>query len=383
MKIGIVAGEASGDILGAGLITELQKRYPQAIFAGIGGPQMLSQGFQSLFPQERLAVMGIVEPLKRLPELLSIRKQLLRYFTEQQFDLIVGIDSPDFNLTLEEKLKRSGMKTVHYVSPSVWAWRQGRIHKIARAVDLMLTLLPFETAIYQQHSIPVRFVGHPLADQFPVAVDNDKNKAVLKKLLGTNYDPSKPLLACLPGSRGGEVKLIGPILLAAIARCREAIPDLQVVIPAANAQRRQQVETQLEAYSDLPITLIDGHSHEVMAAAELVLLASGTTALEAMLLKKPMVVVYKLAPLSYWIISRLLKTPYVALPNLLADELLVPELIQDQAEPELIANTVIELMQSPEKQSELTDRFTALHQQLNTDASYNAAEAIAQLLEAQ
>lgn len=380
MKIGIVSGEMSGDILGAGLINELKNFYPDAQFIGIGGKKMIEQGLKSLFPQDRLAVMGIVEPLKRLPELLSIRRQLYLYFTEHRFDVVIGIDSPSFNTGLEERLKIAGIKTVHYVSPSVWAWRQGRIKQISRAVDLMLTLLPFENAIYKEHNIPVKFVGHPLADKFPLEHDQQKAKAILNDLLGQNkknYDPSRPLLACLPGSRGGEVKFIGPVFWESIMECCKSIKNLQVIVPAANSMRRMQIEEQLKHYQSMPITIVDGLSHEVMAASDGVLLASGTTALEAMLLKRPMVVAYKMAALSYFVMSALLKTPYVSLPNLLANKPLVPELLQSDATVTNISSSVLQMFTA---QDENVKEFVKLHQSIKSNANVESAKAVHDLL---
>jgi lipid-A-disaccharide synthase len=380
MKIGIVSGEMSGDILGAGLINELKNFYPDAQFIGIGGKKMIEQGLKSLFPQDRLAVMGIVEPLKRLPELLSIRRQLYLYFTEHRFDVVIGIDSPSFNTGLEERLKIAGIKTVHYVSPSVWAWRQGRIKKISRAVDLMLTLLPFENAIYKEHNIPVKFVGHPLADKFPLEHDQQKAKAILNDLLGQNkknYDPSRPLLACLPGSRGGEVKFIGPVFWESIMECCKSIKNLQVIVPAANSMRRLQIEEQLKHYQSMPITIVDGLSHEVMAASDGVLLASGTTALEAMLLKRPMVVAYKMAALSYFVMSALLKTPYVSLPNLLANKPLVPELLQSDASVTNVSSSVLQMFTA---QDESVKEFAKLHQSIKSNANVESAKAVHDLL---
>jgi lipid-A-disaccharide synthase len=380
MKIGIVSGEMSGDILGAGLINELKNFYPDAQFIGIGGKKMIEQGLKSLFPQDRLAVMGIVEPLKRLPELLSIRRQLYLYFTEHRFDVVIGIDSPSFNTGLEERLKIAGIKTVHYVSPSVWAWRQGRIKQISRAVDLMLTLLPFENAIYKEHNIPVKFVGHPLADKFPLEHDQQKAKAILNDLLGQNkknYDPSRPLLACLPGSRGGEVKFIGPVFWESIMECCKSIKNLQVIVPAANSMRRLQIEEQLKHYQSMPITIVDGLSHEVMAASDGVLLASGTTALEAMLLKRPMVVAYKMAALSYFVMSALLKTPYVSLPNLLANKPLVPELLQSDATVTNISSSVLQMFTA---QDENVKEFVKLHQSIKSNANVESAKAVHDLL---
>jgi len=380
MKIGIVSGEISGDILGAGLIRELKVFYPDADFVGIGGTKMIAEGLNSLFPQDRLAVVGFVEPFKRLPELLSIRKQLYLYFTQHKFDVFIGIDSPDFNTGLEEKLRNEGVKTVHYVSPSVWAWRQGRIKKISRAVDLMLTLLPFENDIYEKHDIPVKFVGHPLADKFPLENDQESAKKSLKKLLDIkqlSYDKTRPMLACLPGSRGSEVNLIGPVLWQTIKECVNTVKNLQVIVPAASPARREQIEVQLKNYPDLPITVVDGSSHEVMAASDAVLLASGTTALEAMLLKKPMVVVCKIAPLSYYLISFLLKVPYLSLPNLLVNKPLVPEFIQGDAIVENITSNVLDMLSSPNKNSKI---FTELHQSLIANADVESAKAIHHLL---
>ncbi len=380
MKIGIVSGEISGDILGAGLIRELKVFYPDAEFVGIGGKKMIAEGLDSLFPQDRLAVVGFVEPFKRLPELLSIRKQLYLHFTQHKFDVFIGIDSPDFNTGLEEKLRKSGIKTVHYVSPSVWAWRQGRIKKISRAVDLMLTLLPFENDIYEKHNIPVKFVGHPLADKFPLENNHEAAKQALKDLLDKkqlHYDIARPMLACLPGSRGSEVNLIGPVLWHSIKESINTIKDLQVIVPAANPIRREQIEAQLKDYPDLPISVIDGFSHEIMSASDGVLLASGTTALEAMLLKKPMVVVCKIAPLSYYLISLLLKVPYLSLPNLLADELLAPEFIQGDATVENVSSSVLHMLSSPNKNIK---KFTELHESLMGNADIESAKAVHDLL---
>ncbi|MBX2808280.1 MAG: lipid-A-disaccharide synthase [Cellvibrionaceae bacterium] len=381
MKIGIVAGEASGDILGAGLLSALKLHFPDASFVGVGGEKMVAEGFTSLYPQDRLAVMGIVEPLKRLPELLRIRRHLLRYFVAEGFDLFIGIDSPDFNLSLEEKLRRNGMATVHYVSPSVWAWRQRRIKKIARAVDLMLTLLPFENALYERHNIPVVFVGHPLANTFPLEPDIDVAREHLTHLLSNSaYTAAKPLLACLPGSRASEVEFIGPVFWQVLVHLQQQLPDLQMIVPAVNPLRYQQIDRQLQAYPQLNIELVEGCSHPVMAAADAVLLASGTTALEAMLLKKPMVVVYKLRQLSYWIFSKLIKVPYISLPNLLADKPLVPELIQGQATPAAIVQQVQQQLTDGDKQAALRAEFVQLHRQIRRDANRLGAQAIVDLM---
>src|SRR5690606_4345211 len=285
LRIGIVVGEASGDILGAGLMVALRKHFPEAEFSGIGGPRMLALGFHSFFPQDRLAVMGLVEPLKRLPELLKIRRFLRDHFSENPPDVFIGIDSPDFNLTLEGDLKEHGIPTVHYVSPSVWAWRQKRIIKIARSVDLMLTLLPFEAEFYERHQVPVEFVGHHLADEIPLEVD----AAAARKDL--HLAPNARVVALMPGSRSTEVEKHAPVFLRAAALCLKRDPGLQFVIPAANSDRYRQLHIQLNQFADLPVLLVNGgQSQKVMIAANVVLLASGTTALEALLLKRPMVI---------------------------------------------------------------------------------------------
>ena len=312
--IAIVAGEASGDILGADLIQGLKKQYPNAIFEGIGGPKMQAQGFNSLFDMERLSVMGLWEPLKRLPELLSIRRSIIKRYFSQKPLVFIGIDSPDFNAKIEQKLHAVGVKTVHYVSPSVWAWRQGRIKNIKRSVDLMLTLLPFEAEFYHQHQVPVCYVGHPLAQQFP----QQPNTTEARQMLGLEAD--KVTLCIMPGSRGAEVELMAELLLDTAAKVsRDLGVELQLVVPAANQARYDQLKAIIDARSDR-VTLLKQQSHKAMEAADVVLLTSGTTALEAMLLKKPMVVGYRMNPLSFKLLFPLIKTPYVSLPNLLANQ---------------------------------------------------------------
>lgn len=377
VRIGIVAGEASGDILGAGLIAALQKRFPDLQVEGIAGPRMLRLGAQSLFPMERLSVMGLVEPLKRLPELLGIRRTLRRHFIDNPPDLFVGIDSPDFNLSLEQSLKAAGIPTVHYVSPSVWAWRRGRIKKIARAVDHMLTLLPFEADFYREHQVPVTFVGHPLADEIPLQVDT----AAAREELGFERDDK--VIALLPGSRGGEVKLLGPLFLQAARWCFQRRPELRFVLPAANGQRKTELEQLLEDFRDLPVTLLDGNSHGAVSAADHVLIASGTATLETMLLKKPMVVAYRMAKLSYAIFSRMLHTSWVSLPNLLAQRELVPEILQDDATPENLGAALLQFYDDPLLYDQLQREFDDLHQQLRRNASERAAEAVCKLIDAE
>lgn len=374
MRIGIVVGEASGDILGAGLMAALLRRYPDAQFEGVGGARMIALGFNSFFAQERLAVMGLVEPLKRLPELLKMRKTIVQHFKDNPPDVFVGIDSPDFNLTIEEALRSSGIATVHYVSPSVWAWRQKRVKKIARAVDLMLTLLPFEASFYEEHNVPVCFVGHPLADDIPLVPDQLSARRAL------SIDPSAKVIALMPGSRGGEVKLLGPVFWQTARYCLGKEPALRFIVPAANDERRAQIEAQLAECCALPIMVVSGQSHTVMEAADAVLMASGTTTLEAMLLKRPMVVAYKFAWLSFAIISRLVKSRYFSLPNLLAGRELVPEVLQDEVSPERLGRELMRYFDEPQHKDYLEQQFRALHLSIQCDASEKAASAIVQLM---
>lgn len=374
ISIGVVAGEASGDILGAGLMAALRQHFPNAFFFGVGGPQMLEQGFHSLYPQDRLAVMGLVEPLKRLPELLRIRRSLRQHFIDHPPSVFIGIDSPDFNLSLEGDLRRAGIPTVHYVSPSVWAWRQGRIKTIVRSVDLMLTLLPFEAAFYKEHGVPVEFVGHHLADQLPLTVDTLGARRAL------NLDPQARIVALLPGSRGGEVKQMGELFLQAAALCLADEPSLQFVIPAATPDRYRQLHHQLSSHQSLPVHLLQGQSRQAVAAADVALVASGTATLETLLLKKPMVVAYKMAFLTYLVLSRLVKSPYISLPNLLAGEALVPELIQQRATPEALAKEVLHFLHNEQAAARVRSAFAQMHVSLRRNASQRAAEAVIGLI---
>ena len=289
--VALVAGEASGDILGSGLMRALKARHPGVRFIGVGGPLMEAEGMQSYFPMERLAVMGLVEVLGRLRELLKRRKLLIETLLDAKPDVFIGIDAPDFTLNIELKLRQHGIKTVHYVSPSVWAWRQKRVLKIREGCDLMLTLLPFEARFYEEQGVPVRFVGHPLADTIPLEADRQAARAELGL-------PAGPLVALMPGSRGGEVGRLGALFLEAAERLQQLIPGVRFVLPCANQTRREQIE-QMLAGRDLPLTLLDGQSHQALAACDAVLIASGTATLEAMLYKRPMVVAYRLAPLTY------------------------------------------------------------------------------------
>lgn len=375
-RVYLVAGELSGDILGAGLIRELQARYPSVEFRGIGGPRMVGLGMESRFPLETLSVMGIVEVLKHLPELLKVRRELLNDALAWKPDIMLGIDAPDFNLGLERKLRDAGVTTAHYVSPSVWAWRQGRVKKIARAVDGMLTLLPFEADFYRQHQVPVSFVGHPLADEMPLDTDREAARHTLA------LASDKPVLALLPGSRANEIRFMGATFLTAMERVCERFSDLQVVIPAASTQRSQEITALLEGFPSLlaRVLVVQEQAREAMVASDIVLLTSGTAALEAMLCHRPMLVAYKMAPATHWLAKHLVKTQWISLPNLIAQEGIVPELIQDAATPDAIAEQLEQLLGDAAVRHALEDRFAAMHQQLQRNASRRAADAIEALV---
>ena len=369
LRIALVAGEASGDILGAGLMRALKAQHSAVEFIGVGGPLMQAEGLTSYFPMERLSVMGLVEVLGRLRELLVRRKLLIQTLIEEKPDVFIGIDAPDFTLNIELRLRQAGIKTVHYVSPSVWAWRQKRVLKIREGCDLMLTLLPFEARFYEEKGVPVRFVGHTLADTIPLHAD----RAAARAELGL---PDGPLVALMPGSRGGEVGRLGALFFDAAERLQALKPGVRFILPCASPQRRAQIETLLQG-RNLPLTLLDGQSHLALAACDAVLIASGTATLEALLYKRPMVVAYRLAPLTFWILKRMVKSPYISLPNLLAQRLLVPELLQDDATPEALAQTLLPLIDGGEEQ---TRGFDAIHRTLRRDASNQAADAVLTLI---
>ncbi len=380
----LVAGEASGDLLGAGLIQALRERYPHARFAGIGGPRMIAAGLDAWYPAERLAVMGLVEVLPRLFELLAIRRDVARRAIALKPDAFVGIDAPDFNLGLERTLKRAGVRTVHYVSPSVWAWREKRAAKIGRSADRVLCLFPMEPPIYARHGVDARFVGHPLADEMPLEPD----RAAARAALGLPQDA--PVLAVLPGSRLGEIARLGADFVAAARLLAERIPGLRVVAPMANAQCRaafEHVAGASPAVTENPdaapeILVTDGRAQEAMFAADAVLLASGTAALEAMLAKRPMVVAYRIAPMTYRIVKGLglLKTERYALPNILAGRDLVAERMQHDCTPEALAAALQPALERREIDPGLLAEYRRLHLELRRDASRSAAAAIAELV---
>ncbi|MBN8110845.1 lipid-A-disaccharide synthase [Vibrio vulnificus] len=374
LRIGIVAGELSGDTLGEGFIKAIKAVHPDAEFVGIGGPKMIALGCQSLFDMEELAVMGLVEVLGRLPRLLKVKAELVRYFTENPPDVFVGIDVPDFNLRLELDLKNAGIKTVHYVSPSVWAWRQKRIFKIAKATHLVLAFLPFEKAFYDKFNVPCEFIGHTLADAIPLESD----KAPARELLGLEQD--KQWLAVLPGSRGSELKMLSQPFIETCKKLQQAFPELGFVVALVNQKRREQFEQAWKEYApELDFKLVDDTARNVITASDAVMLASGTVALECMLLKRPMVVGYRVNAVTAFLAKRLLKTQYVSLPNILADTELVKEYLQDDCTPDNLFGEVSRLLEGDNHQ--MLDKFTEMHHWIRKDADQQAANAVLKLIE--
>lgn len=376
VKIALVAGEHSGDILGADLIRALKQLYPNAQFYGIGGERMKTQGFQALFDMEELAVMGIVEVLGRLPRLLQVRKELLANLTATKPDVFIGIDAPDFNIPVELKLKAAGIKTVHYVSPSVWAWRQKRIFKIAKATNMVLALLPFEKAFYDKFDVPCSFVGHTLADQMPLQPD----KTAAKLELGLK--PDSPVLAIMPGSRTNEIKLLAADYLRAAQELQRQQPDLQLICNMVTEQKAQvfsQIKQQVAP--ELQLHLEIGKARTTLTAADAVFIASGTATLEAMLAKTAMVVGYKMNWLTHQIAKRLVKLKFFSLPNLLADKALVTELLQEQVTVQNLVKAMAPLLQDQKAQQACVGSFTELHQLIRCNASEQAAAAVAKVIQ--
>lgn len=374
LTIALVAGETSGDILGAGLIRALKARHPDARFVGVAGPLMQAEGCEAWYEMEELAVMGIVEVLGRLRRLLTIRRDLTQRFISLKPDVFVGIDAPDFNITLEGNLKRAGIRTIHYVSPSVWAWRQKRVFKIGRNTDLVLAFLPFEKAFYDRFDVPCRFIGHTMADAMPLEPD----KSAARRHLGIDEDAL--CLALLPGSRGAEVEMLSADFLKTAQRLRQHYPSLEIVVPLVNAKRREQFEKiKAEVAPELPMHLLDGQGREAMVASDAALLASGTAALECMLAKCPMVVGYRMKPFTFWLAKRLVKTDYVSLPNLLAGRELVKELLQDECQPEALSAALDPLLHASSERETLLHTFYELHQQIRWNADEQAADAVLEL----
>lgn len=373
-SVGLIAGEASGDLLGAELIKALKSRNSTLQFDGIAGPRMIAAGASALASSERLSVNGYVEVLRHLPDLLRLRREVVRHFLRHRPKVFVGIDAPDFNFGVEEKLKAAGIPTVHFVSPSIWAWRGERIHRIKQAVSHMLVVFPFEAEIYEQAGIPVTYVGHPLADRLPLEPDVAGAREKLR------LEPTGPVIALLPGSRQGEVKRLAPILLQAAKIILQSKPSARFVMPAATDSLKSVLLAMAQA-SSLPVKVLDGQSHEAMTAADAVVLASGTATLEAALLKKPMVITYRVPAITYWLAKGKLYLPWVGLPNILLKRFAVPELLQHDATPERIAQATLDWLNAPEKCTALAAEFRRLHETLRCQASERIAEALQAFLD--
>jgi lipid-A-disaccharide synthase len=407
--IGIVANEPSGDQLGALLIGALRALRPDLRFVGVAGPKMLAQGCASLLPMERLSVMGLVEVVKVLPQLLRARRELVTGLRGLRPNVVIGVDAPDFNLGLERRLRASGVPTVHLVSPTVWAWRPGRVKQIRRSIDLMLSIFPFEADFLKAHRVPVEYIGHPLADTFPLEPDRASALRALGLSSGPPPEPSaspgekgaspgqtsgpssgptsapsSALVAVLPGSRRGEIELLGPSMLETVAWCHARRPGLQFVAPMVSAGLAQRFEAmRLEIVPEAPLRIVEGHSREAMAAADLVLTASGTATLEALLSKRPMLVAYRLHPLTYWLVTqlRLIKVRYAAMANLLVGRELAPEFIQERCCAEQMGPALLALLDDSARRDEIERAYHGVHLELRRNAARRAAEAILSLVD--
>lgn len=373
LLIGLVAGELSGDLLGAALITALRKLHPQARFYGVVGPRMQAAGCEAIASIDTLSVMGLGEVLPALPRLFRLRAQLIERFTADRPDVVIGIDAPDFNLGLERRLKQRGLRTVHVVSPTIWAWRQNRVKTIARSTDLMLCLFPFEPPFYEGHNVAARYIGHPLADELDASVTAAQSRETL------GLPPESPVLAILPGSRRGELKYLAEPFARTAAWLHSRVPGLRVVTPVAKPALRSRFETAIAAHaSQVNWTLLDGQSREAMRAADVVLLASGTATLECLLLGRPMVVAYRTSRLTAWLLlsAGMLKTPHVSLPNLLAGGPVVPELLQDAATPQGLGTELLALLGQESARARQLRMFDSVRTELRRDAATVAARAI-------
>jgi lipid-A-disaccharide synthase len=373
IDLGVVAGEASGDLLGAHFIGALKRARPDLRAAGIAGPRLIEAGVEAIYPSEKLAVNGYVEVLRHLPELLWIRSRITRHFLHERPRVFVGIDAPDFNFALEARLKRAGIPTVHFVSPSIWAWRPERIHRIKQAVSHMLVVFPFEEQIYREAGIPVSYVGHPLADVIPLEPDTAAARASLGLATG-------PVIALLPGSRVSEVSRHAHLMLGAAVLIRQRHPDAQFVLPAANAAATHLIRQAAQGMR-LPLHLLDGQSHPALAACDVALVASGTATLEAALFKKPMVITYRVPALTAYLMRKKALQPWIGLPNILAREFVVPERVQEAATPENLANDALAWLDDAPRQRAAIEIFRTLHASLRQDASVRIAEAVAPYLE--
>ena len=372
VRVAMVAGEASGDLLSCHLIQAIRAKLPNAEFFGIGGPKMIGQGFKAWFPLETLAVRGYIEVLKHYREISGIRNELKRRLLADPPDVFIGVDAPDFNLALEKALKRRGVPAIHYVSPSIWAWRGKRIHKIGDSVSRVLALFPFEPALYEKEGIPVSYVGHPLADMLPIEDGRDKAREMLE------LSAQQPVFALLPGSRQSELEYMADTFIETAKLIHQKVPNALFLVPMATRETRLLFETALYRCQarELPIRLLFGHAHDAMMASDAVLVASGTATLEAALLKRPMAIVYKMAPLSYRLMRRMGYLPYVGLPNILAGKFVVPEFIQDDATPENLAQALLNFLGDKDTCSRISEVFREIHLQLKQNTAEKAAEAI-------
>lgn len=376
-RIAMVAGEASGDLLASHLIVALKACLPDALFFGIGGPKMAAEGFDAWWEAESLAVRGYAEVLKHYRSISSIRSQLKRRMLDERPDVFIGVDAPDFNLGLESDLKRRGIITIHYVSPSIWAWRGGRIHRIKRAVCRILALFPMEPPLYQKEGIPVTYVGHPLADAIPMET---KRLLVREKL---ELPLTIPIVALLPGSRQSELQYMADTFVQTAKIISERyLPDALFVVPLATRETRLQFEAALhrQQAGEIPFRLLFGHAQEALGACDVALVASGTATLEAALVKRPMVITYKMSPASHWLMKRMGYLPYVGLPNILAGRFIVPEILQDEATPERLAEALIKLYEDREGAAGLNEAFADIHRQLRQNAAEKAAQAVIECL---
>ncbi|MBK9783063.1 MAG: lipid-A-disaccharide synthase [Betaproteobacteria bacterium] len=377
VRIAMVAGEASGDLLASHLMAALKAKLPDAVFYGIGGPKMQALGFDAWWPMEKLAVMGYVDALKHYREISGIRRQLKKRLLDIRPDIFIGVDAPDFNLGLETDLKSAGVKTIHYVSPSIWAWRGGRIKKIARAVDRVLALFPMEPPLYEKERIPVTYVGHPLADIIPLVTNM---RAVREKL---SMPKEVPVFAMLPGSRKGELEMMADTFVQTAKIIRERfLPNALFIVPLTTRETRLQFEMAIyqQQAGDVPFRLLFGHAQDALGAADVSLVASGTATLEAALIKRPMVITYKIAKLSYWIMKRMAYQAFVGLPNILAGRSVVPEILQDEATPENLAEALVKLYEDKENAEAVAEAFTEIHLQLRQNTAEKAANAVIECL---
>jgi lipid-A-disaccharide synthase len=377
VRVGMVAGEASGDLLAAHLISALKARRRGMLFAGIGGPRMVNEGFESLYPMEKLSVRGYAEVLRNYTEIMGIRRRLAKTLIAERPDLFIGVDSGDFNLGLERQLKQAGIPTIHYVSPSVWAWRGWRVKKIARSVSRILVMFPFEPPLYEKAGVPVTYVGHPLADVIPQEPKKEEARAALR------LPAKKLIIAMLPGSRRSEMHYMASAFVLAAHRFRQELPEVHFVVPTVTRATRDMFEMAVHQHqrTDLPLTLLFGHSHEALAAADMALVASGTATLETALFKTPMVIAYRQSPITWALMRSMLYLPYVGMPNILAGERLVPELLQDEANPAALAGALLALWRDSAARKRQVERFHDFHRLLRQNTAQKAADAVLEVLE--